>query len=209
MCTGSHAYIPAMNTAKVELFFLSDGQIIENVFHVKGSEAFNPTGLTGVANVFQDWVESNYKICMSPAIALTSIKVTDLSSESGAVWEAVQDPPIAGTAQGGEILPLNVSVVIKWITAQRGRSFRGRTYVPGLDSSVVTGNHIDQVLRTAVISAASVLWTAVRNLTYDLAVVSYCNGKAWRTNAVVTPIVSWAVDTTIDSQRRRLPGRGR
>jgi hypothetical protein len=47
------------------------------------------------------------------------------------------------------------------------------------------------------------------NATWKMVVVSYYNNGAWRLTATITPIISFAfADLAIDSQRRRLPGRG-
>jgi len=47
------------------------------------------------------------------------------------------------------------------------------------------------------------------NATWQLVVVSYYNSGAWRTTAVATPIINFGfADLAIDSQRRRLVGRG-
>lgn len=208
MCTGPHAYIPVLNTAKTELFFRSDDQIVENVFHILNTEAWTPTTLQAINTFFNSWMTTYYKACMSQTIALFNIKSTDLSAQTGAVVEYAPATPIAGTAQGGEQLPLNVAAVIKWTTSQRGRSYHGRTYVPGLDTSVVTINTLDTALVTAITSAASGLWSGIRDEGWSLAVVSYCNNKTWRTTGVATPIIAYSVDPHVNSQRRRLPGRG-
>lgn len=209
MCTGTHPYIPVINTAKVELFMRSDGQQIANVFHVLSSVAFNPVSLAEVVSAFEEWCVGNYFPAIGAQVTLNSIKATDLSSESGSVYEKTPDEALAGGVTGGEAFPNNSTVVLKWLTSQRGRSYRGRTYVPGMRSSIASINTLLPTPYAAIVAAASQLWSQVRAAGWDLAVVSYCNGKEWRTTGVATPIVSWALDETLDSQRRRLPGRGK
>lgn len=209
MCTGTHTYIPASNTAKVEVFFRQDSQQIENVFHVRGESAWSEVSLAELVNEFANWVSNTYADCWHTSCHAIAIKATDLSSVSGPVIESALDPEVAGVETGSAALPSNVSLVIKWTTTQRGRSFRGRTYVPGLAAAFVSANTITPTYHATVVGAASQLWSAIRAKNWDLVVVSYCNEKEWRTSAAVTQITGWSVDTTLDSQRRRLPGRGR
>lgn len=209
MCTGSHPYIPVINVAKMELQYMLDGQKVENIFHLHNVASWNATGLAFAANVMKTWAIGAYAACQNEALTLVNIKATDLSSVSGTVIELPVDPAHAGAVTSSAPLPNNITLVIKWLTTQRGRSFRGRTYVPGISSGQVVKNTAQASLVTLVSTAASTLFSAVAVQNYSLCVVSYCNDKAWRTTGVQTPITAWSVDTTVDTQRRRLPGRGR
>jgi hypothetical protein len=72
--------------------------------------------------------------------------------------------------------------------------------------STVTTSHANDIVAAynQLLSPSPYVGTAVWS------VVSTQHNKAPRTNAVVLPITNaLCVDTTVDSQRRRLPGRGR
>lgn len=208
MCEGTHPYIPVINVAKAELQFLADGQKVENVFHFRNPVAWEASSLAFLANELKNWDTSHYSGARHADCILTGIKCTDLSSSSGAVVEVPIVPAHPGTIVAGQMLPNNVSLVIKWVTSQRGRSFRGRTYIPGLGSTMVLLSSPTAAMVTIAVGVASALWSMASVQNWDLVVVSYCNNKAWRTTGVSTKITSYAVEGTLDSQRRRLPGRG-
>jgi hypothetical protein len=72
----------------------------------------------------------------------------------------------------------------------------------------VNGNF---VTNAADIQAAyDALRTTLDNVTLNVefSVVSFVFQNAWRRDPLITPISGVAVEATIDSQRRRLPGRG-
>ncbi|HET7637584.1 MAG TPA: hypothetical protein VFK47_02495, partial [Ktedonobacteraceae bacterium] len=59
-------------------------------------------------------------------------------------------------------------------------------------------------------SAYDALRTTLDNITLNVefSVVSFVQAKGWRRDPLITPISGVAVEPTLDSQRRRLPGRG-
>lgn len=206
-------FIPAANTAQVELFFVHNSQQVENVFHVFQPAGWPITELQAIAVVFKDWWNLNMKAKVRPETILSSIKCTDISSQTGPSITSTVSLPIAGTFASGGPLSNNVTLAIKWLTNQRGRSFRGRTYHVGLHASqLATGA---QTVNTADITSLSTAYAALLTAitTYNaagyLAVVSRYHDNNPRANAVVTQITAGLIDNTIDSQRRRLPGRGR
>lgn len=208
MCTGTHDYIPVPNTVRVDLFMRDDGQHIENVFHVRSVAAWDLAAMANLYSVFETWAATYYFAALGVQVVLSSIKITDLSSESGGTYESQPFSPLAGAQTGGFAYPSSAALVIKWLTTSRGRSYRGRTYVPGMRTIFASENTVTGTEIAAITEAARELWLGVRSAGHSLAVVSLCNGGAWRTTGVATDIVSWSVDDTIDSQRRRLPGRG-
>jgi len=105
-------------------------------------------------------------------------------------------------------VPNNVAVVVKWITANRGRSYRGRTYHLGIPQGSVTGSVLTTGYRTSLVQAYSNFVLLGTTPTWTLSVASrYSNGQP-RTNGVITPINALSINPTVDSQRRRLPERG-
>lgn len=116
--------------------------------------------------------------------------------------------PLAGT--GGSVqLPNNVTLCIKWTTENRGRSFRGRTYHVGLTESQVTDNEVVAVAMGQFTTAYGALLTDLATAGWPLVIASrYANNQP-RITGVATLVTGFSIDPFIDSQRRRLPGRGR
>ena len=105
-------------------------------------------------------------------------------------------------------LPNNVSLAVHWGTGLLGRSRHGRTFHLGITTDLVNGNFVTNA--ADIQSAYDALRTTLDNITLNVefSVVSFVFQNDWRRDPLVTPISGVAVEATIDSQRRRLPGRG-
>jgi hypothetical protein len=109
-------------------------------------------------------------------------------------------------------MPNNVAIVMSLKTGLRGKSFRGRIYHVGLSDAVVTANAVTTVQRDALVAGYSLLTTfagATGEAIFNLVVLSYYASSVLRPTPIATPVTSVTSDGIVDSQRRRLPGRGR
>lgn len=203
-------FVPATNVCSVELVYGYEGQIMENVYHVQFPATPTTTSQASVAAAFVSWFGSYLRGVTANPCFLLKILVTDLTTVTSGGIEYVTGLPIPGT-NGEDMSPGNVTVAVKWLTGIRGRSFRGRTYHVGLNRSMYTASTLFDASRAALVSAYGELLTIIGGLTggYSLVVLSRRAAKAPRITAVASIITSVAVDPTLDSQRRRLPGRGR
>jgi hypothetical protein len=115
------------------------------------------------------------------------------------------------------IYALGSTFVVSFRTDLRGRSFRGRNYVIGLTEDMVDGNSLEAGVSEPWRLAYAHLGTLVADIDWTWVVVSRFSGVSGsppeptpRVAGVTTPITSVVVvDQFIDSQRRRLSGRGR
>jgi len=113
---------------------------------------------------------------------------------------------------GGVVLPNNVTCAIKWLTANTGKSFRGRTYHIGMTDQMCAGNNLIGGYDNKFIVAYTALMNAIASQpavagasNFHLVIVSKRHNNAWRDTATVTPVVSPALTNTIvDTQRRRM-----
>jgi hypothetical protein len=78
-----------------------------------------------------------------------------------------------------------------------------------MSESNTSGNQVSTTQRAAILEAYNALLTAVSGLGYDLSVLSRVQDGVTLTTPVLTPINAVVMDSDIDSQRRRLTGRGR
>ena len=209
MCIGTHDYIPVLNTVKAEMIYLQDGQYVENVWHVHSGSAWIPEEMALLADHLIAWWEVCYRPSYVTTYSLRTVRVTNLNTINSSVVERALNPPQFGTRTLDPALPNNVTVAIKWLTELRGRSYRGRTYIPCLTESLVAGNHLSEDGLTLSAFFASSLMDAINVAGRDLCIVSYCNDHTWRTEGVTTPVTAFSVNEVLDSQRRRLPERGR
>lgn len=200
-------FVPAPRTVKAELFFTQDGQRVENVLHFQFDSLVTAEDMENLGEALVSWWDTVMQPIVSNTVQLTAVKMTDLTTETSPVLEYTEGLPLTGTLTTAA-LPNNVTVVIKWITAKRGRSFRGRTYHIGMLASQVLGNTLVNTFRTALTSAYSALTIPAGTANGVLSVVSYISNGSTRSVAEVTPVIGLTINPTVDSQRRRLPERG-
>lgn len=204
MCTGKHPYIPVDNTIQVVAVQNIQGEIAENVFHFTKSSAWGSADLVTVANAVKAAYSNKIAPLTTAAWSLTEIRIADLTTQTGIAYDTGVTG-VSGTGAGVAV-PNNVAAVISWGTAQRGRSFRGRTYIGGLASGhVVNTNQLDSDGVSALDQFAAALQDTASFAGGSLAIVSYCNNKAWRTTGVATPVISHTSEVKLRTQRRRMP----
>jgi hypothetical protein len=116
----------------------------------------------------------------------------------------------------GDPTPANVSLAVSFRTAGRGRSSRGRNYFVGFVDDQVTGNVVNNSDAVDIRNAYAALIAAAATANVSWVVVSRfsgvdADGKPIPRAAGVTSLINAVslVDNDVDSQRRRLNGRGR
>jgi hypothetical protein len=210
-------FVPVPNTAGVELRYTFDGQHVENTLDVRLAGAWGAAELATLGADYVTWWTANYKPFASTDLVLTEVVCTDLRTETG---PQVTTAPLGGVAGDavGEIMPGSVTLAVSFRTALRGRSYRGRNYVCGLITDYVSGSQINSSIADAVQAAYSAMigMGAFTSDDWTWVVVSRYSGIGTdgkpipRTEGIATPVTQVVItDHTIDSQRRRLPGRGR
>jgi hypothetical protein len=202
------AFIPAENTAKMELVFTDQGETVENVFHVLLDHQPDKDDLTLIAIAMRDWWDVELQGLVTGSVSLVRILGRDLTVEDGQAIEFTAGLPLVGGGAGP--LPNNVTVVVKWSTGFAGRSFRGRTYHVGLPGNQLdtNTNSITAAHGIALDTAYELLIDAMQSSGWSLVVASFFHDGAPRAAAVLTPIEAAFINLDIDSQRRRLKGRG-
>lgn len=208
-------FIPVENVALIECRMLYDSQKVENTLYCLNAGGWDTASLTEVATEVKDWWAASYSQLCSVEVSLREVIATDLTSETAG--QAAVDGAGAVGAVGGGGMPSNVSLAVSFRTGLRGRSFRGRNYVVGIGGTFQEGiNELDEDFIANVATQYNNLLTDVFTGDFVWVVVSRFSGVDPDTHkpiprdaGVATPVVvALVVDNTIDSQRRRLPGRG-
>ena len=209
-------FVPVPNTAEVELRMTLDSQRIENTLYFFNAAGPDPTSMNLLAAELETWWINEAAPLLPADVALREIVVTDLTAANSFQITRGITPPEPGTL-GQPALPNNVTLAVSFRTAIRGRGYRGRNYVPALTEGQVVNNTVAgatvtdwatayaSILTDPGIAGAGWVWVvASRYLGVD------SNGKPIpRVVGNAEPITSVVVtDATVDSQRRRLPGRG-
>ena len=203
-------FIPVADTAMFELVFSHNGEFSENVYHIEHPGGWAEATLLTTCAALVDWWTDNMQIITGSQVTLERVLGTDMSDQFGPRVEYVTGLPLVGGVGSGNGAPNHVAVAIKWLTAKRGRSYRGRTYHFGLRSTHYENNTLTPTMVTSLRTAYGALIVAAEGAGGDRLVVAsrYAN-KTPRDPGVATEIIACSVDSILDSQRRRLPGRGR
>lgn len=163
-----------------------------NVMHVR---EVTPLASSVVASRFLTHCTAAMWSWMSSTCRVTQIDVTPLDGAS-ATYSASVAASANTTGGSGSSTPLpQVAGLIKLTTALRGRSFRGRVYIPNVAENEITGRTLSDV---AAVQAA---WTAfLAAMTADdlnIVVASYLLAEA-------NTVTSALAESMSATQRRRV-----
>lgn len=202
------AFVPTPYGVRVELVYSWETQIVENVLNYRGEEVPDATELRQIGlEAITKWL-ATIKDMQSIFVSLISVKVTSLETQFSPGVEVTTGLPVTGSVNSVSV-PNNVAVCVSLSTPLRGRSYRGRIYHPGLPTTMVSGSTLTTGVVAAMIDAYTD-WLTINTLNreYTLCVLSKTQNGTPRAQGVLTEVTSLLVDPTVDSQRRRLPGRG-
>ena len=202
-------FVPVPNTIEVELRYLWAGQECENTLYFESPSPWTFITMESFASAIIGWWSGFIAPFISDQVTLREVYITDLTTQTSPATGFNSGLPIAG-GQNSPSLPNNVALTVCFRTSNRGRSARGRNYVPGMVEAHVTNNTVDSTiidgLETAyfeligVASGEGVTWVVVSRQFNNVPRVT---GARFLVREAVV------IDPTVDSQRRRLPGRGR
>lgn len=185
------------------MVYTRDSRIFNNTFHVYHGPGWTPPDLVTIANSFWGWWNAFYKACMPNIVSLVNIHV-QVYDPTGSPY--VYDRPVSPAEPGtraGVAESANVTIATSLRAALAGRAYRGRYYLPSISEGDVSASDIiNSVLATALANAASQLIAGSLPAGYAPVIFH-------RDDNLFSTIVSYVIETLIDSQRRRLPGRGR
>jgi hypothetical protein len=198
------AFVPAANTMRVVLEYTLEGELVVNVYYVNKSTPIVSIDLTQIAEIFADWWDTDLGDIISTSMSLDRIVVTDLTSATGLQTIYTTGLPLAGNlAESPQ--PNNIAVVCSRTTGYAGRSTRGRSYIAGVGDSQVVANEINGTLQAALLASQLNLSGLIAAGGYNWVVASFVHNGAPRTTAQLLGISAFAVDSRVDTQRKRLP----
>lgn len=195
---------PVPNGLRITLEYTLNGKVVVNVYYAIKSTPIVTVDLTNVATAVLQWWRTFLKGGLSQDIALTKIRVQDVSVPDGGYIEQVVTSNNTGSV-ASQAMPNNVALVVSLQSGLSGRSRRGRTYVPGLPENEVSGSYVGQTFLQGFIDAYVELATALQLQLCSLAIVSFYGNGAPRAVPQITLVTRVAANTRIDTQRRRLP----
>lgn len=201
-------FTPSSGVVEVEMLFTKDEQNIEMTFHVKVDGSVVIGILNTIAGVFSDWWDDHLRNGAASALTYRGSRLTDLTTATSL---STVVPYVGSTPNGAGTSPLagNVTAAVTKATASRGRSYRGRNYMVGLDATLTSDvDHLSTGGVANLVGSWGALLSALDDNSTPLGVLSLFSGGSRRSSGLFTPVTTIRMDNTIDSQRRRLPGRG-
>jgi len=202
-------FVPVSDVVMAEMRMLLYGQKIENTLYFTKAGGFDLSEAAALNNILLLWWTEEYADGVSEDLSLREIVITDLSTETSFSLVSPAPTPNPTGAQSGGALPGGSALCVSFRTTSRGRSFRGRNFVSGIPRSGSTGNQVNSDIITLIEVAYQDLISLVADMDATWVVVSRFTDGAPRVAGINTRVNSvTVVDTNIDSQRRRLTGRG-
>jgi hypothetical protein len=202
------SFVPAPNVVQINQRATLFGQQIENVHYVELSTSPDAAAIQAVADTALTEWENHMLPVLSVEYVYREAYATDLSSETAPAATAAA----AANKTGGlavSSVPGNVTLCLSIRTNGRGRSSRGRQYISGLPDDIVDGNAWTAQGAAGVVDAFAAYRDALTAAGYSLVVLSRRENNAPRAQGLAQLATSVLVtDLFIDSQRRRLTGRG-
>jgi hypothetical protein len=202
------AFQSVPNTAEITLRGEVETQTFINTFYAKFPAAYDEGDIAGLAAAVNAWALTDWITCVGPQYTFLETHVRGLTA--GIDFEAAADNiGIVGTA-GSTPLPNNVALSVKRQSAFTGRGARGRIYIGALTEEVLDSvNTVNPTYAGVVIDALYAMNAAIVAEGWLPVIVHRRSGGVLLGPAVTFELITWnIVDMVLDSQRRRLPGRG-
>lgn len=201
--------ITVQDTVQVQVRFVWNAQLVENVFSCRfSSGVFTAGDLLDLANEIEDRVTTDWLPLMATTVTFTEV-YAEAWSETLPISATASGANAPGTASG-DSMPGNNALCLSLRSAFAGRSRRGRLYTIGMTEGHQTAGVVTTTYRNAWLTAMADLRAALTNLGWEMVIVSLYSNGAPRATPLVTEVQTViSVDTIVDSQRRRLQGRGR
>jgi hypothetical protein len=191
------------NVCRVAMLFARDTRTHINTFHVVKATPWTPSDLPALATSFSNWWSSQYKFQCDDAECLYQVQCRVYNPANPYAYDLNVSPNVCGTLTGTSAAPSNSTVSVSWRTGLAGRKYRGRFYTVGMNEA--QAGEDDKAVSsyvTGMSAAAAQLLSTILAAGLSLALFH-------RIDDTFTAITSTVVESVLDSQRRRLPGRGR
>jgi len=194
----------------------TNGKVVRNILH--GSITGGFANSSAIAEAVRTSVAGSaawtaWKPYVYSANSLAGIDIRDMRVVTNP-WFPSTGGAVAGTGAAAEV-PAGVALCVTLKTAMSGRGYRGRVYLPGLDTTAVTAatGAIVAAANTAAVNFVTAIQTALAASGITLAIAepprnaytSLITGVQFAQRAATsTPVTSITTrSTTFRSQRRR------
>lgn len=148
------------------------------------------------ADVTAAWTTAGFSTTMNSDTKIVGLELIDLRTDTADTASAVITGA-TGAAGGGTRLPLDTQLTVTLRTARRGRSFRGRIFLPGWGANA---NSSGIAVTAATTDAVEFVGNLRANWTAEDFVMAVASRKLLQANPVTSVVVR---DARWDTLRRR------
>jgi len=201
-------FVPSPQISQIDIRYVLLGQKVQNTIYARTPAAVGDSIAEDFAALIDAAFTTSVKGIVPTAMALTEVNVIDLSEVDSWARTVPITPPNQGTASG-PALPSSNTLALSFRTNARGRSARGRNFLIGLTEGSVVGNTVEQFWIDGWVGFYQQIYDGLLTLTCEHVVLSRISDGVERPSGVSYAVTDYVVtDSVVDSQRRRLPGRG-
>jgi hypothetical protein len=201
-------FIPIPKTVMVEIRYNYLTNLAENTLYFLSAATVTRDLTTEIAQKIGLWWYTYLRHAQNTGVTLRDILATDLTTENSFARHDLTYVGQPGAYSGGTLLPSNVTFCLSFRTGYAGRSFRGRNYLIGLTTSMLTNNNFKSTDETSLRGYYDRLIYPSADLgeNWTWVVASRFHDKAPREVGMTTPVESvLATDLIVDNMRKRLP----
>lgn len=198
------------NVMRADFNYQVGGQYCVSSMYMRKATSCTLTDVTDFAQALYDdyWV-ALLRPLVTADFSQNGILVQALDTPSSPFYGLDADGATQNGTHGGMSIPSGSCLVTTFNTAERSRNGRGRIYTSGIPAGELADPvEVDSDFLADFITCMQSLLTIATALSATLVVVSRWLHNVQRDEGVPITITSVTADRYIDSQRRRLFGRG-
>lgn len=184
-------FVPGPGQAKVNVELQIDNDTSSFGFWVLDTTSPQNADLDGIGLVVDAWVRAELEPILSGGVEITGFTIYDYASITSPKVSFVYQPPEEGNVASTTVA-LSTSMVVSLATGGRGRSSRGRIFLPGAPQSAMFDGEFTQTYADDVDARFTALQDNLRTAGYELIVSSAVAGgvdRVARLPQIVTSIV--------------------
>lgn len=196
-------FVSFANTALVELVYEYHQVICENTLYFRKDAQFSVGDLSNLVDWVYNWWVSELSPLTSNEVVLGTLKGRDMSTQFGNYFETTI--PSGNEGQNENTAePGNVTCAVQFQSGLVGRRNRGRNFFVGMTTNQRSGNFLTPTFQAALAGAYQDLPTYLVDPECKHVIASRATAVSPSWIGTTIPVVSYSVDSRVDTQRRRL-----
>ena len=189
------------------------GELAENIFYVEADAVVTLAMLEEVAGITAAWIADEQLPITTGGYTADKVVATDQTTNPGLQFTNIDNQGNIGGVTGTATLPGNCTFAVHRSTGLSGKAAKSRIYWPGIAQNQTSApGELSTVTANAFVDALESLRIALEagtEATYTYGYISRVLNGVERVSGLFVPVIGHTyTDLHMDSQRRRLPGRG-